>query len=293
MAVTLYHVGRSPVQTQFGLDTFTEHYKANEAADAVITGDTTPDTQMAAVHPDYPFMFVTGRYCAETGPSASALDVTYTGCMRSSEGEPALPSQQSEDSFAVQTATSGKGIDGTLLAGPITVEFYAPTKRLKFITYGSRGDLGTVGDPSDSIVIIKLTIGDTSYAATGAIPAIVANFFTQQIVDTMSSPEIVAGHFWENSEIKTKTLTPWIYTATSGEYLILYAPGSGYTVGNSITINDGMGHSANITVDAVGIGNSIVDFHATANTFDYTTDTPLFASGGSGSGAGFYNYHIP
>ena len=287
MAVTLYHVGRTPQSTQFGLDTFTEHYKANDAADVVLLDSGVP--QRGDAHPDYAQMFVTERYITETGPSSSALDVTYMGTMT---GE--MPPSQEEDSDAVQSASSSKGVDGTILTSPITVEFYAPTKRLNFITYGAKGSLGTVADPTDEIRIIKVTAGDTSYAPTGALGDIVANFFTQQIVDTMSSPEIVSGQFWQNAEVKTKTLTGWIFSVESGDYIIMFAPGQGYTVGNSLTMTDGS-HTAVITVDSVGIGNSVLGFHATSNTFDYTTlgIGPIYTSGGSGSGAAFYNYHIP
>ena len=132
MSIPLTHVGRTPGQTQFGLDTFTEHYRANEAADVVLADTTVPDTQMIAVHPDYPFMFVTARYVAETGEKASALDVTYSGCIRDSGGEdptPALPSQQQNYGNPIQSQSSTRnGVSAT-------VNFYAKTSVLRFITY--------------------------------------------------------------------------------------------------------------------------------------------------------------
>ncbi len=77
MAVTLTLTGKTPGQTQFGLDTFTEHYKCDATANVVLTDGSVP--AMGSAHPDYPFMFMTARYCSETGESASALDLTYTG----------------------------------------------------------------------------------------------------------------------------------------------------------------------------------------------------------------------
>jgi hypothetical protein len=69
MAVTITKVGKSPNNTQFGLDTFTEHYKCDATADVVLTDGGVP--QMLSAHPDYPSMFVTNRYVSETSESAS------------------------------------------------------------------------------------------------------------------------------------------------------------------------------------------------------------------------------
>ncbi len=79
MAVTLTLTGKTPGQTQFGLDTFTEHYKCDATADVVLTDPGVP--QMLTPHPDYPYMFITNRYCSETSESASALDLVYTGML--------------------------------------------------------------------------------------------------------------------------------------------------------------------------------------------------------------------
>ncbi len=79
MPVTLTLIGKRPGQQQFGLDTFTEHYKCDVTADVVLTDGSVP--AMGSVHPSYPFMFVTARYCSETSESASALDLTYMGVL--------------------------------------------------------------------------------------------------------------------------------------------------------------------------------------------------------------------
>src|SRR5712672_2218954 len=110
MATVLTLTGKSPGQTQFGLDTFTESYKCDATADVVLTDPTV--SQMGSAHPDYPFMFVTARPCSETGESASVLDLIYTGCLTDDGvGNPILPSQQHEYDNAVQSATSSRGID--------------------------------------------------------------------------------------------------------------------------------------------------------------------------------------
>ncbi len=289
MAVTLTLTGKTPGQTQFGLDTFTEHYKCDATADVVLTDDSVP--AMNSVHPDYPFMFVTARYCTETSESASALDLTYTGCLTGVE-LPNLPPQQHISTQAVMSGTSSRGFDGTILTSPLSAQYYAPANKLQWITYGAAGEAGTASNPSADIVPITVTIGDTTYSPTGVLATVINNFFTRLVVGALDTTEIVAGKFWQNGETKTLTLSPLIVTFTPGDYIVLYAPGSGYTVGNSLTINDGMGHSCDISVTSVGVGNSIVDYTFSSNTFDYTTPSPISASGGSGSGAAFYNYHI-
>ncbi len=289
MAVTLTLVGKTTGQTQFGLDTFTEHYKCDATANVVLTDGSVP--QIGTAHPDYDFMFVTNRYCSETSESASALDLIYTGCL-AGNGTPTLPAQQSNDSDAVMSATSSRGADGRVLISPISVQYYGPQTQLRFITYAAKGTAGTVADPTDDIRPITLTIGDTTYLPTGLLADVVANFFSVVITDTIDSDEIVATKYWLNTERKNKTLLPAIFAITAGDYILMYAPGAGYTVGNDLTMTDGMGHTAIIHVQSVGIGNSIVGFSITSNSFDYTTSSPIFTSGGSGSGAGFYNYHI-
>src|SRR5258708_34001834 len=93
MAVTLTLTQKRPAQQQFGLDTFTVIYKCDATADAVLTDPTVP--QMGSAHPDYEFMFVTGRPCYETGGSASELNLIYMGCLNGDgEGGPLLPTQQ-------------------------------------------------------------------------------------------------------------------------------------------------------------------------------------------------------
>ncbi len=289
MPVTLTLIGKRPGQQQFGLDTFTESYKCDATADVVLTDAGVP--QMGSAHPDYDFMFVTQRYCSETSESASALDLTYTGCLTGEES-PNLPAQQHISTQAVMSGTSSRGFDGTILTSPLSAQYYAPANKLQWITYGAAGEAGTASNPTADIVPITLTVGDTTYSPTGALATVINNFFTRLVVGALDTTEIVAGKFWQNGETKTLTLSPLIVSLTPGDYIVMYAPGSGYTVGNTLTINDGMGHTCSINVDSVGIGNSIVGFTPSSNTFDYTTTSPISASGGSGSGAAFYNYHI-
>jgi hypothetical protein len=192
----------------------------------------------------------------------------------------------------VQSATSGRGKDGVILTSPISVQFYAPQKTKTFFSYLGKATSGFVTAPTDPIVIIDVVIGDTSYhPGSTIITEIVNKFFTQQVVQTLRSPEIVSGKYWQNISQKTLGYTAWIFDTAAGDYIVMYAPGNGYIVGNNLTMTDGT-FTAVIQVASVGIGNSVVGFTVTSNTFNYTTPSPIMTSGGSGAGAAFYNYHI-
>ncbi len=290
MAVTLTLTGKRPNNTQFGLDSFTEIYKCDATADVVLTDAGVP--AMGSVHPDYEFMFVVSRYVNESSESASALDLTYMGCLLDDgAGNPTLPDDKLDDSDAIASASSSRGLDGSILTSPVTVQYYAPTKTLAFFTYNAEGSLDTVADPTANIRVVSITSNDTSYTPTGILSSVVTNFFTELIVDTITSTPIVVGKFWLNTETKTKTLTPFLFTITAGEYVAMYSPGQDYVVGDSLSFTDGT-FTATLTVDSVGGGNSIRTFTVTSNSFNYSTTIPLFATGGSGTGAGFWNVHI-
>jgi hypothetical protein len=291
MAVTLTLIGKTPGQSQFGLDQFIEHHKTDTTADVVLTDPSVP--QKGDAHPDYAFMFLTDRRVQETSASSSALDLIYQGILNIVDGLPVMPPAQHTDDTAVMSASSSKNFAGQTLLSPLTAQYYAPTTQKTFLTYGGKATADQfVADPTDDIVIITLTTGDTTYTPTGLLADTAALFFTPQIIHTLQAPEIVAGQFWQNISKKTKNLSPWIFSVSAGEYIVMYAPGGGYTVGNSVTMNDGMGHTAVLSITRVGVGNSIAAWTVTSNTFDYTTPSPIFVSGGSGSGAAFYNYHI-
>src|SRR5258705_13619300 len=111
MATVLTLTQKRPEQRQFGLDTFTEIYKCDATADVVLTDPTVP--QMGSAHPDYEFMFVTGRPCYETGESSSELNLIYMGCLTDDgEGNPMLPAQQRETGKDIQSVSSSKSSGG-------------------------------------------------------------------------------------------------------------------------------------------------------------------------------------
>ncbi len=276
MAVTLTLTGKTPGQTQFGLDTFTERYKCDAAADDVLTDGSVP--AMGSAHPDYASMFVTARYVSETGESASALDLTYMGTL---SGD--LPPRKHDTENAVQSATSSRGTNGVIATSPISVQFYAPTNVLSYISTSGPGS-DVADDPTDDLVIIGITIGDTSVSA-GSVPDLVGIFFQQQILETHQSTEIVTGQYWQNTSRKIKSYIAFVVTLTPGFYIALAASGSGYAVSNTLTITSG-GETATMNVDTLGIGNSVASFTVLTNTFSAPHNL-LSATGGSGSNAKF------
>src|SRR6266403_5231109 len=152
MAITLTHSGRTPGQTQFGLDSFTEHYKASEAADVVLTDASVP--QKGDAHPSYANMFVTDRYCSETGEKASALDLVYMGYMVG------LPPQKPSSGGQIASATTNTDQDifPWTVTNPATVTFYAITKTLSFIS-NDPDDASEPDDPSEITSLITWDLG--------------------------------------------------------------------------------------------------------------------------------------
>ncbi len=288
MAITLYHNGRTPGQTQFGLDTFTEHWKAAESADAVLIDASVP--QRGDAHPDYPFMFVTDRYCSETGEQASALDVVYMGCMKDDgEDGPLLPPSQQQYGTAVQSASSSLPMTGAAATSPLTLQFYANTSRLTFWTYNAIGEVGNAPEPSQEPQIISLTSNDAAYSPGSAgIADIIANFFMLFETNTIEPNEIVSGKFWQNTELKTVFYGPPIFQVfIDGDSAIgLFAQGIGYSVSDSLSVS-GAGGSASLTVTAVAGNGAITGLTLGSASFTSTTIVVLDASGGTGTGAKF------
>ena len=160
---------------------------------------------MGDAHPDYPFMFVTGRPCYETGESASALDLIYTGClMDDGEGNPTLPAQQGSFGTSVQTASSQCPITGLAPTQPFNLQFYSLTSSLVFFSYLAPSDVGVVADPVGDPIPITLSLYDCTFLGGGTLEEFIANFFVIRITDVISSQEIVAGKYWQNTEVKTK-----------------------------------------------------------------------------------------
>lgn len=284
MPTVLTLTQKRPAQQQFGLDTFTESYKCDATADVVLTDPTVP--QMGSAHPDYPFMFVTARPCSETGESASVLDLIYTGCLTDDGvGNPILPDQQDQHDTQIQSASSSRASTGGTLTSPATLQFYAPSNVLTYVSFGGPGTT-VPSDPSGTPVVITWTVGDTSYSIGNLVTDLINVFFSLQVNLTSQSNEIVAGQYWQNTFRKTLIYVPFIFDVPSGPFVTLASPGNGFTVGDTITIS-GTG-SATLVVDSVGSvfggGTGIIAYHETSDTFTVGA-TMLPGSGGTGSGS--------
>ncbi len=206
MAVTLTRTGKTPGQQQFGLDTFTEHYKCDATADVVLIDGSVP--AMGSAHPDYASMFVTARYCTETSESASALDLTYMGTL---SGE--LPDPVRSCSRAVQSASSSSNGDpgSALLASPVTVQFYASVTRYEYISTSNVCGGCVPPDLADAPcnpVIISILFGNDislrTYFGEDFSQLFLCTFFGYLDTDIVESNEIVAGQYWRNVETKSR-----------------------------------------------------------------------------------------
>ena len=278
-----------PSKTAFGLDQLRRSYKTDSTAEAMALTPVigTPDGAFS-------FMFLVRADINETAATSTEVDLTFAGCLKDDgSGNPLLPDQKLDYDNAVQSVSSSKSRSGLLLTSPATLQYYAPSRILSYMSFGGPGTL-FASDPTADPVIITLTSGDTTLAPGTEVQTIVDNMFTLTVVNTFSSTEVVPGQYWQNQSRKTKIYSPWIFAITSGAYISLYSPGNGYTVGDTLTITSGS-ESATIVVDVVGGvlgGSGIMTWHVTANTFT-TAHNMLMATGGSGTGAGFNVFIIP
>ncbi len=212
MAVTLTLTGKRPGQQQFGLDTFTESYKCDAAADVVLTDVSVP--AIGAAHPDYDFMFITARYCTETSESASALDLTYMGTLLSADAAPVLPAQKPSSSGQVASATTNTSaaIFPLTATNPATVQFYAISNALTFIST----DPLDSSEPDDPPEITSLITWDLGFGLQPGLsmPALVTFLLTEAFIQGIieAPPDIeplVAGQFYQITKRKTRTLFPY------------------------------------------------------------------------------------
>jgi len=206
MAITLTHVGRTPGQTQFGLDTFNEHYKASEAADVVLTDGSVP--QKGDAHPDYANMFVTDRHCSEDGESASALELVYVGYFSE------LPPVKNSEDNPVQSATSytSSFIFPAVAAVPATIQYRSHATSI--VCWSTTDTSAEVCPDPDAIVIddiITWTLVAEQPASDfdGIAAILLSDVFVQRIREITSAEEVVEGQFWQITKRKTMNLFPY------------------------------------------------------------------------------------
>ncbi len=211
MAVVLIWVGSTPGQSQYQLATFTEHYKvANDdgtqisAAAALLAGP-----QIGDAHADFAAMFVTALYCRETGESASALDVNYMGSL---SGD--LPAQKATSSGQVASATTNTSsiIYPVTATNPATVQYYAITNTLSFIST----DPADASEPDDPPAITSVITWDLGFGLQPSLCTddLVTFLLTEAFVQVINEPPpeiepIVEGQFYQITKRKTMTLQPY------------------------------------------------------------------------------------
>jgi hypothetical protein len=236
-------------------------------------------------------MFLTDRHCLETGESASALDLVYMGSLTSSGGLPILAARQHQFDGAVQTATSKVSNTGLVTSEPVTVEFGSLVNELSYLSYGAAGT-DVADDPIGDPVIITITAGDTTLSIGLVVSEIIARMFVTQIItNPIKSKEVVAGKYWQNTSRKIKRYSPWIFSITPGAYIFIFAPGAGYSIGDTLTITAG-GQSATLVITSIGGAGIVHAWTVTSNTFTVPQGA-IAATGGSGAGASFQVIIVP
>jgi hypothetical protein len=275
-----------PSKTPFGLDQLRRSYKTALSAEAAIAAA----PAVGAVDEVFPCMFLMPISTPESAESATRIDLLYMGTIQFTgtgvEGDPflpVLPAQKHDADDAVQSASSSRSNDGRVASSPLTVQFYAPASTLSYFSFGAAGTI-QADDPTDAIKIITLTVADTTMTiGTISLQALVDAFFSEQIIETHQSTEIVPGQYWQNVSKKTKSLTAFIIDVAPGVYILMCYVGTGYAAGDTLTISSG-GESATISITAVGISGEITAWTVSSNTFTVPYSC-LVASGGSGSNA--------
>lgn len=208
MSVTLYHVRRGPTQTQYGLDSFTESYKANESPPVVLLDGSVP--QRGDAHPDYPTMFVTDRNARDSGESACSLDIIYMGTLSG-----VLPPQKPSSGGQVASATTNTSsiIYPSTATNPASVQFYARQNTLSFVSDDPL-DASEPDDPADitatDIITWDLGFGVQPQCHDDIVTFLLTQAFVQGIMEPPASVEpIVVGQFYQITKQKTKTLFPY------------------------------------------------------------------------------------
>ena len=272
-----------PGKNAFGLDTLRRSYRTTLSAEDAIAA--CPD--LGTADEVFDKMFLTSATTPEPAGNATRVDLVYTGAIKTVSGDPVLPASKSEDDDSVQSVSSKRTSSGTILTDPVTIQYYAPSKVLTYVSFGGPG-AQVAADPDEDPRVISYSVGDTAFSIGVVIQEVIDLLFMPQIVHTPRSTEIVPGQYWLNVSRKTKTLSPWIFDVTPGAYVLLASPGNGYTIGDTLTITVG-GESATIVVDQVfGAfgGSGLLTWHVTANTFTAAHNL-IAATGGTGTGAKF------
>lgn len=208
MSVTLTLIGKTPRNSQYDLQQFTERYKCDATADLVLIDPSVP--QIGDAHGTYTAMFVTERYVSESGESASALDLVYTGLLVA-ETFPPIQHNSSGDVASATTNTDADIFPSTV-TNPATVQFYAITNEITY--YSADPNDATV--PDDPGTITDLITWDLGFGLQpgDCFDDLVAYLLTSAFTQGIIAPpprieEIVASQYYRLTKRKTRTLFPY------------------------------------------------------------------------------------
>jgi len=195
-----------------------------------------------------------------------------------------LPPQKREFDGSIDSATSKRGNTNIILAEGATVQYYAPTSVLSYITRTNPGTDRLVDPPGDPEIRF-VTFGDASYTIdTIGIRELVNRFFLTQLVSPpIKSTEVVPGQYWQNVARKSKIYTPYIFDLTAGFYPIAFSGGSGYQLNDVISINSG--GTCTMRVEGIWTNGAITSTIIQSNSMSRASETPINATGGHGHGA--------
>jgi hypothetical protein len=153
-------------------------------------------------------MFVTDRYCSETGESASALDLVYTGYVTS------LPPFRHSLDNPVQSATTytSSAIFPAVATVPATLQYRAHASVL-IVLSDSSTSAAVCPDPDavtvDDLITWTLVATQPASSFSGIAAWLLAEAFVQRIIETTSAEEVVAGQFWMITKRKITNLYPY------------------------------------------------------------------------------------
>lgn len=202
-----------PSKTPFGLDQLRRSYKtALSAEEAIAAAPAVGDADEV-----FPFMFLMPISTPESAESATHIDLVYQGCIADDGGEPAAPilpaiKHSLSDAVASATTYTSSAIFPAVATVPGSLEYHAHTS---IIVIFSVADTSSEVCPDPAAVtvddLITWTLAATQPASSfsGIAAWLLANAFVQRVIETITSDEVVPGHYWQITKRKITQLYPY------------------------------------------------------------------------------------
>jgi hypothetical protein len=168
-------------------------------------------------------------------------------------------------------------LSATNAAGSITVQYYAPRTALTWISRekGVLGPSGEAEDPSGIPRVISVVFAPAQLISNPAlIDLILVNNFSQQIVSTIHSEELVSEQYWLNTQTKTMSLISYSTSTPDGSMHIQFQ----MMIRND-DVSDGfviyLGNASSQNVCGVWHDGSTWQIHSHNGPTDYDTTIPV------------------